>query len=122
MNKASEEGAMSPLATVLRQGAPKLPDRPGDPSLTAPVEDMGNTSPDTRKLTIADKGMDGNEIKMSVESSKENDDRINFLLNAFTQKTKDGEDTSVPSDEEAVPEPAEEAPVLPAQEELPPIV
>ena len=110
MNKKAEENlGMSPLQAILQQGAPGTPERPGNPVLSGEAlagEEAGEPAKDTRKLTIADKGMDGNEIKMSVESSKDNDERINFLLSAFTDKTKDdGVQGEVPVD--GVPEPAE---------------
>ena len=118
--KASEENlSMNPLQAILQQQG-GMPERPGNPvldgSAIAGPSEIEEGPADTRKLTISDKGMDGDEIKMSVESSKENDDRINFLLNAFTQKTQDNgaSDEEAAAVEASSPVPAEVAD-MPAQ-------
>lgn len=108
---------MSDLQAILQQGAPQLPDRPEDiaaPTST-PEEAVTTEAPDTRKLSIVDKGMDGEEIKMTVESSKDGDPRINFLLRSFTEKTDDGEQPAETPEEEQPAEAPMMEPVVPQQ-------
>lgn len=114
-----KRAGMSPLAAVLQQQRPMLPGRPENP---AEALDNGTVDPSVdddretgaRKLTITDRSMNGDEIKMSVESNKENDSRINFLLKAFTDKTHSGEG-DVPEDGSAAASEEAVIPVLPQQ-------
>jgi len=121
MNKESAENlGTNPLQAILQAGPTGMPERPGDPALGAPMPEVPEEGEPTHKILIQDKGMDGKEIKMTVESSVENDQRVNFLANALTQSM--GDPGSVPGSEAApaeeapIPEPAEEV-MLPAQEQ-----
>ena len=115
MIKKSAEGDINPLQSVLAAGPSGMPERPGDPALGAPLEEA-TESPDTRKVVISDKGMDGKEIKMTVESSVENDARVSFLASALTQSIgeTDASGREASENEAPIPEPAEEA-IMPAQ-------
>ena len=91
LDKRSESLPISPLQAILQQGTPGMPERPGDPALgQPPVAEAA--PPGARKVTVSDRSKDGSEIKMTVESDKDADRRMNYLVRVFAESLEEGQD------------------------------
>jgi hypothetical protein len=71
----AQQGAILPIG-----GRPEMGDRPVVPGQGMAPEQQ--EIPDSRKITVVDKNR-GDELKLTIESNKEQDPRMQFLMDAF---------------------------------------